>query len=537
MKTTFKLIHLLSHLLLWTPNTPFASTPNPRRNLDNGSNFCYATSVLQAYADYLDYIFSSNHYPYQAPIYKNDSQKLKDQKTAYQIIRKAIDYIKKKSDTHPDLHTLLTLLNTYDTTLNYQKGKYNNPKDFLKSLSILFEIKASPYLRYAITPLNSKKKKQPTLQLIYFVSQKKTVLDSHSVDDCSYAKTSYLMDLSTYLWVDALKSVSSNNQAIPLVPESCVVPLCKRIVPYLSKNSLKIDKEQGKEIVAHLEQDIATALNAFIAANQEVIAIDSSMKTHMLKKIKQDLTNYIESVYITKNNYDRVPLENLYGILEVKDLKFNVKGLAYLNNKLDKYFRINKLLSVNNEKKLVKSFSEEKAISETIHVKDMEGKNFHYELASGVFSTPNYAKHYIAFVKHLNGYRIYNSLTQYHVQTNQLHDFDSLIKHITKEINVKHNYVNRSTEEIFLVYKKVEKDSQIAHNAHTDQVTTPKENKQATNSPSKSQSKFLPQASPLLFSAGAIGLASLAVLASKKYSKPQKMQALKNKKSPHPTKY
>ncbi|MEM7173902.1 MAG: ankyrin repeat domain-containing protein [Bacteroidota bacterium] len=83
-------------------------------------------------------------------------------------------------------------------------------------------------------------------------------------------------------------------------------------------------------------------------------------------------------------------------------------------------------------------------------------------------------------------------------------------------------------------FNKTAKESQIQHNAHAEQVAKTKENEQEITSPPDTQSEFRDQAGPFLALAGMIGL---VLFASKIHSKTQKMQALKNKKTPHPTKY
>ncbi|MEM7173901.1 MAG: hypothetical protein AAF380_01420 [Bacteroidota bacterium] len=274
MKTTFKLLHLLSCLLLCTPNTPFASTPNPRRNLKNGSNFCYATSALQAYADYLAYIFSSNQYPYQAPIKENDPPKLKDQKAAYQEIRKALDYIKKKPNTkHPDLHTLLTLLNRYDPDLKYKKGGFSSSHPVFSSLCSFFEITVHrrKCIRQAITP---SQREQATLKINTDYSMLKHSLcevihPSHNSEAIS--TTDVIIDpfkcLLAYLYAEALQTVYPNTPPIPLVTESCITPLCKSITTYLLDNKLTSGAGQGKTMVESLALDIDKALNIFMGVN------------------------------------------------------------------------------------------------------------------------------------------------------------------------------------------------------------------------------------------------------------------------------
>ncbi|MEM7173776.1 MAG: hypothetical protein AAF380_00725 [Bacteroidota bacterium] len=585
MKTTFKLLHLLSYLLLCTPNTPFASTPNPRRNLKNGSNFCYATSALQAYADYLDYIFSSNQYPYQAPINENDPPKLKDQKKAYQEVCKALDYINKKSDIHPNLHTLLTLINKYIPDLNYQKGRYNNSWYFITFLCYFFDITEdlNTCFRKVITPLPPCIK--PPLKVNTNFDACENIILNHYITDPQegHITSSHLTFLLTYLYAEALQSAYPNNLAIPLVPESCITSLYESIVTYLLDNELKSGAGQSEKIVANLA--IYKALDEFIAANL-TISITASMKTQMHEKMIKELKKYIEKVDIHAELYTEYTkflkalrkrnmiTDNVNKaikvflkfykhkeILQVKHLKLNIKEVSYSENELNEYFKICRSYPTNHGAK----------IEDTIAVEDMQGRIFRYALDSGLFSIPKYSGHYIAFVKHPNGYRIYDSLN--YDKTADLHDFGSLTQFIVQEVYA-NPAIRRYRERLHLVYKKAKqskqvqanaeqtptpkqneqatnsppksetrssdktaKDNQIQHNAHTGQVTTPKQNEQATNSPPNTQSKFLPQASPILFGAGAIGLASFAVLASKKYSKPQKMQASKNKKSPHSTKY
>ncbi|MEM7173778.1 MAG: hypothetical protein AAF380_00735, partial [Bacteroidota bacterium] len=359
MKTTFKLLHLLSYLLLCTPNTPFASTPNPRRNLNNTGNFCYATSGIQAAKNDLESHFASEDYPYQADITETHPPELKDQKIAYQIIRKAIDYINNKPNTqHPDLHKLLTLLNKYyPDALEYQKGSHGDIERFLSSLYSFLNIKehVNIYEDITITPPQASGK--PSLEVeTYFTGYQDGISIVTNQKINKNKTTNDLTYLLTYLWTDALKSASlsktTQKTPMPLVTDPSIVPLYKHIATYLLENDLKKASGRSKEIVSHL--DIDTPLNAFIATNQEVIAINSSMKTHMLKKIKKDLTNYIESVYIDPKLYNvytsifkdlvnqdlktqkKQCIEKFLNhckkqeesLLKVKELNFHVKGYS-----------------------------------------------------------------------------------------------------------------------------------------------------------------------------------------------------------------
>ncbi|MEM7173900.1 MAG: hypothetical protein AAF380_01415 [Bacteroidota bacterium] len=268
------------------------------------------------------------------------------------------------------------------------------------------------------------------------------------------------------------------------------------------------------------------------------------MKGQIRAKMKKELANYLDAVYIEEELYAYYKaLKNLckqYGItdkkqvfekffynlsekglnnlLEVKDINFDVASSHYSQNEPNEYFRLFCQYKSNNTTSLkitsYKKLITQEDINETIHVEDMQGKRFTYKLASGTFSTPNYGSHYIAFVKHPKGYRIYNSLN--HDKTAQLHNLDSLTHLIVKDMNAKNNYRNRTHEQLYLVYKKVAQDNQIQHNAHAEQVAKTKENKQKTTSPPDTQSEFRDQAGPFLALAGMIGL---VLFASKIHSK------------------
>ncbi|MEM7173777.1 MAG: hypothetical protein AAF380_00730 [Bacteroidota bacterium] len=568
MKTNFKLLHLLSHLLLWTPNTPFASNPNPRRNLNNAGNFCYATSVLQAYADYLEEWFKSNGHLYQQPIHQKDSKLLKNQKAAYQEIRKALDYIKKKTNTkHPDLHTLLTLLNRYNPELECKKYSYNNPTDFLFALCSLFEIKEymNFFTRQAITPPQAWKKSTLKVNTDLLRHESNILNMSPYQASREVVSTKDLACLLTYLWADALQSAYPNKPAssppIPLVTESCIAPLYKGIATYLLQHELTNAFGLGEKIVEHLALDIDKALDEFIAANER-IPIEESMKNHIREKMKEGLKACMKNVHIEEDLYkiykhlkslcekngvtdqteviedffdllnqgDLVDRRTHYNVLEVKDINFDIEKTDYEQNELNKYCKLLAEYETNNKPTSSLKLIKQENIKRTVDVEDMHGRSFTYELTSGLFSTPNYGSHYIAFVKHSEGYRIYDSL--HHNRTNQLHNVTSLTNLIVKEMNAEHSY-ERYTEKLSLVYEKVEKGSQVGDTTYFDQIKT-NEAYQETTSLSESQSRSFDSLAPYFFALAVMGLAGFA---SKKYSKPKKTQALKNKKSPHPTKY